>query len=87
MVSVTEEAFSSNRTATSLAQTYDPAWGCEAGGCSRGGRGGRGGPEEAQGAVVVDKEHDQAEQTYAISAAGATTSTAIAPIRLTVGEW
>ena len=45
-----------------------------------------GGRDEAQGAVVVNQVHNQAEQTDAISAAGAIISTAIVPIRLTVGE-
>ena len=45
-----------------------------------------GGLDKGQGTVVVDQEHNQAERTDAISAAGATTSTAIAPIRLTVEE-
>ena len=37
-------------------------------------------PDDAQGAVVVNLEHNQAGHTDVISAAGATTSTAIAPI-------
>ena len=43
-------------------------------------------PDKAQGAVVVDQEHNQAGQTDATGAAGATTSTAIAPILPIVGE-
>ena len=43
-------------------------------------------PDEAQGAVVVEQEHNQAGDTDAISAAGATTSTAIAPILPMSGE-
>ena len=42
MVSFTEEASSSNRTATFLAQTYEPSWGCETGVRSRGPRQGTG---------------------------------------------
>ena len=43
-------------------------------------------PDKAQGSVVVEQEHNQAGDTDAISAAGATTSTAIAPILLMSGE-
>ena len=45
-----------------------------------------GGLDKGQGTVVVDQEHNQAERTDAISAAGATTSTAIALIRPINGE-
>ena len=46
----------------------------------------RGGADEAQDAVVVDQDHDQAGQTDAIGATGATTSTAISPFLPIVGE-